>query len=88
MSLFTITFFIGLHGDMAEGLLISAFIEEGYSMDNTGEHKLMIPEQIMKDVYDDDMKEIYNNKKINDLLFWYKTHPFYQFIFLYSFYKI
>jgi len=27
MSIFTITFFIGLHGDMAEGLLISAFIE-------------------------------------------------------------
>jgi len=43
MSLFTITFFIGLHGDMAEGLLISAFIEEGYSIETTGEHKLTIP---------------------------------------------
>jgi hypothetical protein len=26
ISIFTITFFIGLHGDLAEGLLISAFI--------------------------------------------------------------
>jgi len=43
MSLFTITFFIGVHGDMAEGLLISAFIEEGYSIENTREHKLTIP---------------------------------------------
>jgi hypothetical protein len=26
ISIFTITFFIGLHGDLAEGLLISTFI--------------------------------------------------------------
>jgi hypothetical protein len=26
VSLFTVTFFIGLHGDLAEGLLISAFV--------------------------------------------------------------
>jgi hypothetical protein len=43
ISLFTITFFVGLHGDMADGLMISAFVEEGYESDRGGSKKLHIP---------------------------------------------
>jgi len=63
--MFTITFFVGLHGDMAEGLMISTFIEEGYSRNR----KVSIPENSMKMVYNDDMGEVYRNKGIMDLLF-------------------
>jgi hypothetical protein len=43
ISLFTITFFIGLHGDMADGLMISAFVEEGYRSERAGDKKLITP---------------------------------------------
>ena len=52
MSLFTITFFVGLHGDMADGLMISAFVEEGYESDKSGTKILRIPPEEMKKVYD------------------------------------
>lgn len=28
VSLFSVTYFIGLHGDLAEGILVSVFVEE------------------------------------------------------------
>ena len=55
ISLFTITFFIGLHGDMADGLMISAYVEEGYEMDRGGRQQLHIPPEEMKRVYDEDI---------------------------------
>lgn len=44
ISLFTVTFFIGLHGDLAEGLLMSTFIEEAFEVDTNEVHKLTIPQ--------------------------------------------
>lgn len=41
---------------MAEGLLISAFIEEGYRLEEKKGRKLYTPDKLMADVYDDDMK--------------------------------
>ncbi len=34
VSLFTITYFVSFHGDLAEGILVSIFIEEKLSDDS------------------------------------------------------
>ncbi len=76
ISLFTITFFIGLHGDMADGLMISAFVEEGYAVDKGGiqNKNLQIPPEEMKKVYDDDIacsanSEMEKKRTLRALLF-------------------
>jgi hypothetical protein len=45
VSLFTVTFFLGLHSDLAEGMLISTFIEEAFNYDTTGRQEIRIPEK-------------------------------------------
>ena len=45
VSLFTVTFFLGLHADLAEGLLISTFIEEAFNYDATGRQEIKIPDK-------------------------------------------
>ena len=44
VSLFTITFFLGLHADLAEGLLISTFVEEAFEFDKSGKKGIRIAE--------------------------------------------
>jgi hypothetical protein len=38
VSLFSVTYFISLHGDLAEGILVSAFIEERLNGMNTNQN--------------------------------------------------
>lgn len=51
ISMFTITYFIGFYGDIAEGLLVSVFVEEKLSDPNGFITELSIPPQCVKDVY-------------------------------------
>ncbi len=60
VSLFTITFFLGLHADLAEGLLISTFVEEAFNFDNTGNKAIRIPEEEMISLFHDDITEKYS----------------------------
>ena len=50
ISLFTITYFICLHADIAEGLLISIFVEEKLT------DRVETPPESVKKVYDDDIR--------------------------------
>ena len=70
VSLFTITYFISLYGDLAEGILISVFVEERLSqfgkqvnIHNQFEERGTItrPPQIVKDTYMDDINHVYDN---------------------------
>jgi len=73
VSLFSVTYFISLHGDLAEGILVSIFVEERLNGMNMGlnEHQqvqnhviLQRPVENVKQLYNDDTHEIYNNASL------------------------
>jgi len=73
VSLFSVTYFISLHGDLAEGILVSIFVEERLNGMNMGlnEHQqiknhviLQRPVENVKSLYNDDTHEIYNNASL------------------------
>ena len=51
VSLFAVTYFVSLHSDISEGLLVSVFVEEKVNKREDIER----PPQCVKDVYEDDI---------------------------------
>lgn len=72
VSLFLVTYFISIHGDLAEGILVSVFVEERLNGINGfqqgGKAVINRPGEMVKNLYNDDTNEIYNKATIVEYL--------------------